>query len=230
MRGTGSAGLVIAEHGIRYAVDVVGGQKTGFYLDQRDNRRRIGELAGGRDVLDCFGYTGGFALNALRGGARSVLCVDSSGDAVAAAMRNAQSNGLDDGRGQWVEADVFKHLRLLRDQARQFDLIVLDPTGFAPPRTWNAPRARTRTSTCWDASCCGRADCWRRSRARRGRHRAVSKDRRGRGRRCADRRADHRPVRGHQQLVLLSFPEGDYLKGLLVRLANPTATGGASGP
>ena len=132
VRGKGPTELTIAEHGLQYVVDVAAGQKTGFYLDQRDNRRRIEALSTGRDVLNCFGYTGGFALSALRGGARSVLSVDSSGDAVRTAQRNAALNGLDDGRGQWLEADVFKHLRLLRDQARQFDLIVLDPPKLAP--------------------------------------------------------------------------------------------------
>ena len=132
VRGDAGTELIVAEHGLQYEVDVAGGQKTGFYLDQRNNRRRVAEFAAGREVLDCFCYGGGFSLNALRAGAGSVLGVDSSGDAIAAAQRNARRNGQDDGRATWLEADVFKHLRLLRDQGRQFDLVVLDPPKLAP--------------------------------------------------------------------------------------------------
>ena len=122
----------IVEHGINYEVDVVGGQKTGFYLDQRENRRRVASLARGREVLNCFCYTGGFTLAALSGDARSVLSVDTSGPALAMAGRNVALNGFDAGRTQWIEADVFLTLRKLRDAGRQFDLIVLDPPKFAP--------------------------------------------------------------------------------------------------
>ncbi|MGC2518497.1 MAG: class I SAM-dependent rRNA methyltransferase [Burkholderiales bacterium] len=122
----------IVEHGLTYLVDVVAGQKTGFYLDQRDNRRRIGELARGREALNCFCYTGGFTLSALAGGARAVLSIDSSSSALELARRNLAQNGLDAGRAEWLEADVFRALRRLRDEGRQFDLIVLDPPKFAP--------------------------------------------------------------------------------------------------
>jgi 23S rRNA (cytosine1962-C5)-methyltransferase len=132
----------ILEHGIKYEVDVVSGQKTGFYLDQRDNRRRVGLLAGGREVLNCFCYTGGFALSALSGGARSVLSVDSSAPALELARRNFDLNGLPAGRSDWLEADVFGALRKLRDEGRQFDLVVLDPPKFAPTPKDAAPAAR----------------------------------------------------------------------------------------
>ena len=122
----------IVEHGLKYRVDVAHGQKTGFYLDQRANRDRVRALAGGRDVLNCFCYTGGFTLNALAGGARSALSIDSSAAALALARENAALNGLDDGRAEWLEADVFAALRTLRDQGRSFDLVVLDPPKFAP--------------------------------------------------------------------------------------------------
>jgi 23S rRNA (cytosine1962-C5)-methyltransferase len=124
--------VTILENGLRYRVDIASGQKTGFFLDQRDSRRRIGALAAGRDVLDCFSYTGGFALNALRSGASSVTAIDSSGEAILAASRNAGTNGIDVERASFVEADAFKHLRLMRDQGRAFDLIVLDPPKLAP--------------------------------------------------------------------------------------------------
>ena len=122
----------IAEHGLKYRVDVAQGQKTGFYLDQRANRDRVRALAGGRDVLNCFCYSGGFTLSALAGRARSALSIDSSATALALARENAALNGLDDGRAEWLEADVFGALRTLRDQGRSFDLVVLDPPKFAP--------------------------------------------------------------------------------------------------
>ncbi len=122
----------IVEHGIKYEVEVAAGQKTGFYLDQRDNRRRAGLLAESREVLDCFCYTGGFSLAALAGGARSVLAIDSSAPALASAKRNFALNGFEAGRAQWLEADVFGALRALQREGRQFDFIVLDPPKFAP--------------------------------------------------------------------------------------------------
>ncbi len=124
--------LKIVEHGIRYEVDAAAGQKTGFYLDQRDNRRRVGLLADGREMLNCFCYTGGFALSALAGGARSVLSIDSSGPALELAKRNLALNGVEAGRAEWLEADVFGALRKLQREGRQFDFIVLDPPKFAP--------------------------------------------------------------------------------------------------
>jgi len=102
-----AAGVQLREHGLVYGVDVAGGHKTGFYLDQRDNRRRIGELSQGREVLNCFCYTGGFTLNALAGGAASVLSVDSSADALAQAQDNLGRNDLDAARAEWQDADVF---------------------------------------------------------------------------------------------------------------------------
>jgi 23S rRNA (cytosine1962-C5)-methyltransferase len=122
----------IVEHGLAYRVDVAHGQKTGFYLDQRANRDRVRGLAAGRDVLNCFCYTGGFTLNALAGGARSALSIDSSAAALRLARGNAALNRLDDGRAEWLEADVFAALRGLRDRQRTFDLVVLDPPKFAP--------------------------------------------------------------------------------------------------
>ena len=131
VRGSPLAGaLVIQEHGLRFKVEIDAGHKTGFYLDQRENRLRLRKLASGKDVLDCFSYTGGFALNALCGGAKSLLAIDSSALALDTARENARLNALPD--AQWLEADVFKSLRLLRDQGRAFDLIVLDPPKFAP--------------------------------------------------------------------------------------------------
>jgi 23S rRNA (cytosine1962-C5)-methyltransferase len=128
-----SGGVVrILENGIGYEVDVIGGQKTGFFLDQRDNRARVMRLAGGREALNCFCYTGGFTLAALAGGASSVLSVDSSAAALDRARSNLELNAMDAGRAVWLEADVFGALRKLRAEERAFDLIVLDPPKFAP--------------------------------------------------------------------------------------------------
>jgi 23S rRNA (cytosine1962-C5)-methyltransferase len=127
----GEAVVEIREHGLRYAVDVAHGQKTGFYLDQRDNRARMGALSRDREVLNCFCYTGGFTLSALAGGARSVLSVDSSAAVLRAAQANAERNGLAAG-AHWLQGDVFRVLRELNVEQRRFDLIVLDPPKFAP--------------------------------------------------------------------------------------------------
>ncbi|HJV28452.1 MAG TPA: class I SAM-dependent methyltransferase [Aromatoleum sp.] len=125
--------LTIVENGVRMEVDVVAGHKTGFYLDQRENRKLTGMLAAGRSVLNCFCYTGGFSLQALAGGATSVLSIDSSGPALEVARRNVALNPqLDASRAEWMEADVFAALRALKAEGRRFDLIVLDPPKFAP--------------------------------------------------------------------------------------------------
>ncbi|MEK6591781.1 MAG: class I SAM-dependent methyltransferase [Pseudomonadota bacterium] len=120
----------VIEHGIKYEIGFESGHKTGFYLDQRDNRLRVRALAAGCDALDCFCYSGGFALNMLKGGAKSVTAVDSSADALAQARRHAELNQLP--AAEWLEGDVFQTLRRFRDQGKSFDLIVLDPPKFAP--------------------------------------------------------------------------------------------------
>ena len=124
--------LVIEENGIKMAVDIIAGHKTGFYLDQRDNRRRVAELSRDRRVLNCFCYTAGFSLQALAGGAREVVSMDSSAPALATAQRNLALNPqLDASRAIWLEADVFAELRNMRDSGERYDLIVLDPPKFA---------------------------------------------------------------------------------------------------
>jgi len=133
----------IIEYGLNFRVDVEQGQKTGFFLDQRENRQRVRALAAGREVLDGFSYTGGFALNALAGGARRVVAVESSKEAVQVAQENLAANPLDASRLEFVPADVFTQLRKLRDQGASFDLVVLDPPKFAPTaaQAKNAARA-----------------------------------------------------------------------------------------
>jgi 23S rRNA (cytosine1962-C5)-methyltransferase len=133
----------IVEHGLNFRVDVEQGQKTGFFLDQRENRQRVRALAAGREVLDGFCYTGGFAIAALAGGAKHVTAIESSSDAIQIAKENLAANPLAAGGIEFVQADVFKHLRLLRDKGAKYDLIVLDPPKLAPTAAHakNAARA-----------------------------------------------------------------------------------------
>ena len=121
--------LTISEGRWRFAIDAAGGHKTGFYLDQRHARAAIAELAAGVRVLNVFSYTGAFSVIAAGCGAASVLSLDSSGPALTIAERNATLNGVD--IGELMEADAFTALRGLRDRARQYDLIALDPPKLA---------------------------------------------------------------------------------------------------
>ncbi len=124
--------LEIREGGLRFEVDVAQGHKTGFYLDQRANRHIAARHAQGQEVLNCFAYSGAFGVHALAAGAKSVLSIESSPEAMAQARRHVAMNGLDEACCEWRETDVFRELRRLRDQARRFGLIVLDPPKFAP--------------------------------------------------------------------------------------------------
>ena len=124
--------FTILENNLKFTVNLETGHKTGFYLDQRENRLRVRSLAEGRDVLDCFCYTGGFTVNALAGGAKSVLSVDASAEALSLCRENVALNGLDISCHTFLEGDIFQLLRKFRDEARSFDLIVLDPPKFAP--------------------------------------------------------------------------------------------------
>ncbi|HEV2430140.1 MAG TPA: class I SAM-dependent rRNA methyltransferase, partial [Burkholderiales bacterium] len=122
----------IIEYGLNFRVDVEQGQKTGFFLDQRENRQRVRSLAAGRDVLDGFCYTGGFSIAALAGGAKRVTAIESSAAALEVARENLAANPLDASRIELQQGDVFEKLRRLRDQNAKFDLVVLDPPKFAP--------------------------------------------------------------------------------------------------
>jgi 23S rRNA (cytosine1962-C5)-methyltransferase len=124
--------ISINEYNVKFYVDIQHGHKTGFYLDQRHNRHGVGEFAKDRDVLNCFCYTGGFSIHALANGAKSVLSVDSSADALALLEENIALNNLPAERHTSREGDVFQLLRKLRDENRSFDMIILDPPKFAP--------------------------------------------------------------------------------------------------
>jgi len=212
--------IVITENGLQFGIDLEHGHKTGFYLDQRANRRLVRKLAQGRDVLDGFCYSGGFALNALAGGAKSVTAMDSSADALVLARGNAELNKL--AGAEWLEGDVFQMLRRFRDQARSFDLIVLDPPKFAPTAAHAEKAARAYKDINLLAfkllrpggllatfSCSGGvpADLFQKIIAGAALDAGVQVqiiERLGPG-------ADHP--------VALNFPEGDYLKGLVCRVA-----------
>lgn len=131
LRGTPPETVLIEEDRLKFKVDLAHGHKTGFYLDQRRNRRRIGQLAAGREVLNCFCYTGGFTLHALAGGAKSVLSIDASAEALALGRENLALNDQPAEKAEWLEGDVFQLLRKFRDAARSFDMIILDPPKFA---------------------------------------------------------------------------------------------------
>jgi 23S rRNA (cytosine1962-C5)-methyltransferase len=121
----------VTENGHRFVVDIKTGHKTGFYLDQRDNREKLVKYCRGKEVLNCFAYTGAFAVYAAATGAGCITNVESSSEALELARRNMALNGFAERDDEYVEGDVFQVLRAYRDQGRSFDLIVLDPPKFA---------------------------------------------------------------------------------------------------
>ena len=135
LRGSGPTELTIQEHGLRFVLDIAEGHKTGFYLDQRDNRALFAGVVrqfGVQRVLNCYGYTGGFSVAALAGGAAHVTSIDSSAPALARADTNVALNGFEASRHRTLDADVNRTLREMLDAGRRCDAIVLDPPKFAP--------------------------------------------------------------------------------------------------
>jgi 23S rRNA (cytosine1962-C5)-methyltransferase len=130
--GAPPAAVEIREHGVRFAVDVVRGQKTGFFLDQRENRLLVQQFAAGLEVANLFGYTGGFSVYAALGGATGVVTVDSAAPALAAARDNFALNALDPARHEFAAEDAFAWLERARDARRRFGLVITDPPSFAP--------------------------------------------------------------------------------------------------
>jgi 23S rRNA (cytosine1962-C5)-methyltransferase len=141
--------LVVQEHGVRLPVDLGAGQKTGLFLDQRENRRLVGELARGKSVLNLFSYTGGFSLHAALGGAARVASVDSAPGAMQAARRGFELNGLDPDAHEFVVDDAFAYLDRLAKEKQRFDLVISDPPSFARNRQQlaAAERAYSRLGT-----------------------------------------------------------------------------------
>jgi 23S rRNA (cytosine1962-C5)-methyltransferase len=214
--------LTIVEHGVRMEIDVVAGHKTGFYLDQRDNRQLTGLLAAGRSVLNCFCYTGGFSLQALAGGAAAVLSIDSSAPALDGARRNVALNPqLPAALAEWQQDDVFEALRALRAAGRRFDLIVLDPPKFAPSAAHAERAARAYKDInlfgfrllnpggiLMTYSCSGGigVELFQKIVAGAASDAAV------------DARILHRLTAAPDHPVGLAVPEGEYLKGLAVQV------------
>ncbi len=213
--------IEIMEHGIKYFVDAVNGQKTGFYLDQRENRKLLREYTSGKKVLNCFCYTGGFTMNASAGGAESVTSVDSSENALRQGRQNAELNGFDSGRLEWICGDVFHVLRRYVEDGAEFDIVVLDPPKFADSRS-KLPKAERAYKDInmfalrllrsggflFTFSCSG----------------AMGKEdfQRIAAWAAMDAGVDARIVRQLSQApdhpIALNFPESEYVKGLIIQI------------
>jgi 23S rRNA (cytosine1962-C5)-methyltransferase len=213
--------LEVKENGILYHINIAGGQKSGFYCDQRDNRQILAAYTPGKTVLDCFSYSGGFSLNSLKAGATHVTSVDSSALALETLQQNIDLNGFDKAQSTVVQSDVNKQLRTLKEEGKKFDVIVLDPPKYAPSRSALDRAARAYKDLnrlgmgllesgglLATFSCSGAVDietfkqiiAWAALDA--GKEIQIVKQ--------FSQPEDH-PVR-------ISFPEGEYLKGLLLRV------------
>ena len=213
--------IAVKENGISYNINIAEGQKSGFYCDQRDNRKFLAEYTEGKNVLDCFSYSGGFSLNAFKNGASSVTSVDSSALAIETLKQNINLNNFDETKHVAIQSDVNKQLRQFSEEDKKFDVIVLDPPKYAPSRSALDRAARAykdlnrrglmlleKGGLLATFSCSGAVDietfkqiiAWAALDA--GKEVQIIKQ--------FSQPEDH-PVR-------ISFPEGEYLKGLLVRV------------
>lgn len=211
----------IHENGYHFWVDIQRGQKTGFYLDQRDNRSRLSGYASGRTVLNAFAYTGSFAVYAGRAGAQQVVSVDTSAEALDLARRNVLLNGLPDRDDDYVVGDVFAVLRQYRAEGRRFDLIILDPPKFAYTQSqvqaacrgykdinWLAMQLLKPDGILFTMSCSGavKADLFQKVVF------GASVDAQ------RDAQVLEKLSQATDHPILLSFPEGEYLKGFVCRV------------
>lgn len=222
LRGAALDGpLLVHEHGLQFQVEIEAGHKTGYYLDQRDNHLFLKDISRNRCVLDCFCYSGGFALQALAGGAQAVSAIDSSGPALAVARANATRNNLP--QAEWMEGDVFQTLRKFRDQNRRFDVIVLDPPKLAPTAAHAEKAARAYKDVnllgfkllnpggvLMTYSCSGGVSAELFQKIVAGAALDAGVD--------ARVEAWHHAAADHP--VALRFPESEYLKGLVCRIAS----------
>jgi 23S rRNA (cytosine1962-C5)-methyltransferase len=222
LRGDGATELSIREHGWRFTLDIAAGHKTGFYLDQRDSRRKFAEHARRLDlqrVLNCYCYTGGFTVAALAGGAAHVTSVDSSAPALERARGHVALNGFDPARAEFLDADVNATLRRFIEEGRTFDGIVLDPPKLAPTAAYAERAARAYKDinrlalkllepggVLFTYSCSGgiSADLFHKIVASAGADAGVDGFITGR----LGGAPDHP--------MTLAFPEGEYLKGLVI--------------
>lgn len=219
--GTEPPALVeIREAELRFLVDLKNGHKTGLYLDQRENRMAVAEFAGGKSVLNCFAYAGGFALWALHGGAKKVINIESSASLSSLARQHIEINGFASREAENMEGDVFRILRQFRDAGKAFDLIILDPPKFAESAIQVEKASRgykdinllafkllTPGGTLFTFSCSGHIspDLFQKIVA----DAALDAGRQIQIIRFLSQAADHP--------VALNFPEGRYLKGLVCR-------------
>lgn len=213
--------IEVRENGIAYHINIADGQKSGFYCDQRDNREILAAYSKDKNVLDCFCYSGGFTLNSLKHGAAHVTSVDSSALAIETLAHNLELNGFDPTQQLSIQSDVNKQLRVFKEEGKKFDIVVLDPPKYAPSRSALDRAARAykdlnrlgmllleKGGILATYSCSGAVDmetfkqiiAWAALDA--GKEVQIIKQ--------FHQPEDH-PVR-------VSFPEGEYLKGLLLRV------------
>ncbi len=222
LRGDGPTALVLREHDWRLGLDIAQGHKTGFYLDQRDSRKRFADYAARlqfQRVLNCYCYTGGFSVAALAGGAAHVTSIDSSGPAIEQARANVALNGFDLARTEFLDADVNASLRRFVEEGRTFDAIVLDPPKFAPTVAHAERAARAYKDinrlalkllepggVLFTYSCSGgiSADLFHKIVASAGTDAGV------------DGYIHERMGGAPDHPMTINFPEGEYLKGLVV--------------
>jgi 23S rRNA (cytosine1962-C5)-methyltransferase len=213
--------LEIHEHGHRFWANIQQGQKTGFYLDQRDNRSRLANYARGRTVLNAFAYTGSFAVCAFAGGAERVVNLDTSAEALALARQNMALNGLPERDDEYVVGDVFSVLRQYRAEGKRFDLVILDPPKFAYAQSqvqaacrgykdinWLAMQLLKPDGILFTMSCSGLVTPDLFQKVVFGA--SVDAQR--------DAQVLERLSQATDHPILLSFPEGEYLKGFVCRI------------
>ncbi|MFN7131632.1 MAG: class I SAM-dependent rRNA methyltransferase, partial [Myxococcales bacterium] len=207
--------VTIREHGAKFLVDCYRGQKTGFFLDQRDNRRLLRELTRGAEVLNCFSFSGGFSVNAALGDAKQVTSVDLDPDAIALCRRNFKENGLSAEAHDFLVGDVLKVLKSFAADGRTFDVVVLDPPAFA--KTQKAVDAaidgyaslnRTALSVLKPNGILCTASCT----ARVGSEEFLGAVKEAATKAEVDFQIVHQRFQPPDHPVLLQFPEGRYLK------------------
>lgn len=213
--------IAVKENGINYHINIAEGQKSGFYCDQRDNRKLLAGYANGKTVLDCFSYSGGFTLNAFHAGAKAITSVDSSALAIETLKQNIALNQFQEKDHKAIQSDVNKQLRAFKEEGKKFDIVVLDPPKYAPSRSALDRAARAYKDLnrlgllllesgglLATFSCSGAVDietfkqiiAWAALDA--GKEVQII----------------HQFSQPEDHPVRLSFPEGEYLKGLLIRV------------